>query len=110
MILAGFSYDPKICNFKFQNEFKMKLFRGFQGIMPLQFSFINPRMSPNTLKLAFKRCFILGNGLPAMKNLPAKNRELGNLIKAAIRMMLLDGHTELGFGNCTFYTSGTIHH
>ena len=24
-----------------------------------------------------------------MKNLPAKNRELGNLIKAAIRMMLL---------------------
>ena len=35
-----------------------------------------------------------------MKNLPAKNRELGNLIKAAIRMMLLDGHTELGFGNC----------
>ena len=35
-----------------------------------------------------------------MKNLPAKNRELGNLIKAAIRMMLLDGHTELGFRNC----------
>ena len=63
MILAGFSYDPKICNFKFQNEFKMKLFRGFQGIIPLQFSFINPRMSPNTLKLAFTRCFILGNGL-----------------------------------------------
>ena len=31
MILAGFAYDPKICNFKFQNEFKMKLFRGFQG-------------------------------------------------------------------------------
>jgi len=68
MILAGFSYDPKICNFKFQNEFKMKLFRGFQG-----------------------------NALPPMKNLPAKNRELGNLIRAAIRMMLLDGHTELGF-------------
>lgn len=45
-----------------------------------------------------------------MKNLPAKNRELGNLIKAAIRMMLLDGHTELGFGNCTFSTSGTIIH
>ena len=48
MILAGFSYDPKICNFKFQNEFKMKLFQGFQGIKPLKFSFI-PRLSPNTL-------------------------------------------------------------
>ena len=49
-------------------------------------------MSPNTLNL-----FFLGNALPPMKNLPAKNRELGNLIRAAIRMMLLDGHTELGF-------------
>ena len=42
MILAGFSYDPKICNFKFQNEFKMKLFRGFQGIIPTQFKFYQP--------------------------------------------------------------------
>ena len=29
-----------------------------------------------------------------MKNVAGKNRELGNLIRAAIRMRLVDGHTE----------------
>ena len=27
MLVAGFSYDPKICNFKFGNHFRYKLFR-----------------------------------------------------------------------------------
>ena len=34
MALAGFTYDPKICNFKFGSSFKLKLFN-FQGMYRL---------------------------------------------------------------------------
>ena len=68
-------------------DYKVKPTCGLKSLQPTQ-TFIN---------VIYLETLIIGNALPPMKNLPAKNRELGNLIRAAIRMMLLDGHTELGF-------------
>ena len=68
MILAGFSYDPKICNFKFQNEFKMKLFRGFQGIIPTQFKFYQPTQENGLSTMFYSReCTAANEKSPSKK-------------------------------------------